>query len=282
MGILKLAARRFVAGDRIDEAMKAVRRLNARNIMATIDFLGENVVSRDDAVKAANEYLLILDQIKVNGLRANVSIKLTMMGLEIDDDFCYENVKRIVERAAELNTFVRIDMEGSPVTQRTLDIFLRLYEDYKNVGIVIQSALHRSEADVAMLNEKQASIRLCKGAYKEPPEIAFPKKEQVNENYLKLAETILTNGKFCAIATHDRNMIGPLRAFIASNNISKDRYEWQMLYGIERKLQEKLAKEGEAIRVYVPYGIDWIGYFSRRMMERKENLFFALKHLFAG
>ncbi len=282
MGLLAFMARRFVAGEDVNAAVRAIRRLNRENILATVDFLGENVTTKEEARFAADQYLVLLDRIDQENILANASIKLTMMGLEIDPDFCVENVSRIIEKAASFGNFVRIDMEGSNVTQVTLDVFYKLRERFDNLGIVIQAYLYRSEEDIRKLVERKESVRLCKGAYKEPESVAFPNKEQVNENYLKLARMLLEGGGRTAIATHDRKMIAPLRTFIAEKGISKERYEWQMLYGIERNLQESLATDGETVRVYVPYGNDWLGYFSRRMLERKENFLFAFKHLFKG
>ncbi len=282
MGLLTLLAKRFIAGLTVHDAMRAVERLNRNGILATIDHLGENVHSREEATAAADEYIRILDEIDKTGVQSNVSVKLTMMGLEIDSYFCAENVARIVKKAKELNNFVRIDMEGSAVTQVTLDVFERLHAEFDNVGIVIQSYLYRSEADVRRLNDDKINIRLCKGAYKEPREIAYPQKEAVNESYLKLARLILTEGGHVGLATHDDKMIEPLMAFIKERNIPTSSYEWQMLYGIRRARQEQLAAAGETVRVYVPYGSDWVGYFSRRMMERKENFFFAFRHFFKG
>ncbi len=282
MGILSFAARRFIAGEHLDDAVTAIQRLNALHISATVDNLGENVKTQEEATKAADAYLDILNAIDKHKLDANVSVKLTMMGMEIDPDFCFQNAGRILKRAQEIGVFVRIDMEGSPVTQLTLDLLDRFRESYDNVGIVIQAYLYRSEEDVRRLAEQGVNVRLCKGAYKEPESIAFPKKEQVNENYLKLGRMLIDGkGKAC-LATHDPKMIEPLAAYIKEKNLPKERYEWQMLYGIERGLQKELADEGHTVRVYVPYGSDWLGYYRRRMMERKENFLFALKHFFGG
>lgn len=282
MRLMTFMARRFVAGDTVTDAMAAVAKLNKLNIMATIDHLGENVHNLDEAKAAADEDVVIFEAIEKHGVNSNVSIKLTMMGLEMDPEFCYENTKRLLEVAKAKKNFVRIDMEGSPVTQATLDIFWRLRQDYDNVGIVLQAYLMRSEEDAKKAAEFGAPVRICKGTYKEPPTIAFPTKEQVNENYLKLAKILLMGKGHVGIATHDRKMINPLRQFIAQNNIPKERYEWQMLYGIERGLQKQLAKEGEPIRIYIPYGTDWLGYSTRRMIERKENFFFVMKHFLRG
>jgi len=282
MGLLEFAAKRFVAGKDIVSAVKGIKKLNKLNILATVDFLGENVSNKSEASEAANEYLVILDEIEKHNLKCNVSLKLTMMGLEIDQDFCFENVLRIVKKAARLDNFVRIDMEGSPVTKATLDVFERLYKDHKNVGIVLQAALFRSLDDARKYSEMGVNIRLCKGAYKEADTIAYSSKIDVNKNYLRICRLLLEGRGKVAIATHDQKMIDPIAAYIKENNIESQRYEWQMLYGIERNTQKNFAKNREAVRVYVPYGNDWLGYFSRRMMERKENFFFALKHFLRG
>jgi proline dehydrogenase len=280
MGLLELAARRFVAGRSIDEAVRAIRQLNDAGIVATVDFLGENVSTKEDATAAADEYLHILGSIQENALNCNVSVKLTMMGMEVDPDFCFENVSRIISKAQELNNFVRIDMEGSAVTKLTLDLFDRFHEKFDNVGIVIQAYLHRSEEDIRRLAETGVNVRLCKGAYKEPAEVAIQKKEDVNSNYLRLGKILLDgNGKAC-IATHDPNMIEPLIAYINERQLPPERYELQMLYGIQRKLQRRMAEDGHTVRIYVPYGTDWLGYFTRRMMERRENFLFAFKQFF--
>ncbi len=282
MGILAFLARRFIAGEGLDDAVAAIRQLNALNISATVDNLGENVKTKEEATRSADAYLDILDAIGTHKLDANVSVKLTMMGMEIDPDFCYENAGRIVNKAKDMGVFVRIDMEGSPVTQLTLDLMRRFRKDYDQVGIVIQAMLRRSEEDIRLLAEEGVNVRLCKGAYKEPDSIAFPKKEDVNENYIKLAKLLIDGqGKVC-LATHDRKMIEPIKAYIEEAKLPKERYEWQMLYGIERDLQKELANQGHNVRVYVPYGSDWLGYYTRRMMERKENFLFAMKHFFGG
>lgn len=282
MRFMTFMARRFVAGDTVTDAMKVVAGLNKLNILATIDHLGENIHNLDEAKAAADEDAVIFEAIEKHEVASNVSIKLTMMGLEIDPEFCYENTKRLLELAKSKKNFLRIDMEGSPVTQITLDTFWRLRAEYDNVGIVLQAYLRRSEEDAKKAAEFGAPVRICKGTYKEPDSIAFPTKEEVNDSYIALAKILLLGKGHVALATHDRKMINPLRQFIAQNNIPKERYEWQMLYGIERSLQKQLAAEGETVRIYIPYGTDWFGYFSRRMIERKENFFFVLKHFLRG
>lgn len=282
MRFLTFMARRFVAGDTVSDAMKAVAALNKHHILATIDHLGENIHTKEEATAAADAYLEIFDAIEKSGVESNASIKLTMMGLEIDPEFCFENVQRLLDRAGKMRNFVRIDMEGSGVTESTIQLFYRLREIHPHVGIVIQAYLRRSEADVRRAAEAGANVRLCKGTYKEPSEIAFPTKEEVNESYLKLAKILLDGKGHVALATHDPKMIEPLKEYIREKNIPRERYEWQMLYGIAREMQRQIAASGDTMRVYVPYGTDWFGYFSRRMIERKENTFFVLKHFLRG
>ncbi len=282
MSLLIIFARRFVAGEELNEAIPAIKNLNEKGIMVTFDHLGENVTSEEMARAAADSYLEILDVIDKEKLNSNVSIKLTQMGLDLGDDFCFTNVSRIVEKAKKLNNFVRIDMEGSQYTQRTLDITYRLFEKYKNVGVVIQAMLIRSENDIRELNKRGIRVRLCKGAYKEPESVAFQKKEQVNENYVKLMKMLLMEGNYPGIATHDEKIIEECKRFVSENKIDHSRFEFQMLYGIRRDLQVSLVKEGFNMRVYVPYGKQWFPYFYRRLRERKENVFFVLKNFFKG
>lgn len=282
MSFLIIFAKRFVAGEELSEAVPKIRELNEKGIMVTFDHLGENVASEEMAVKAADSYLEILDVIQREKLNSNVSIKLTQMGLDLGDEFCLQNVERIVKKAREMNNFVRIDMEGSAYTQRTLDIAYKLFEKYQNVGVVIQAMLLRSEGDIKELNKRGIRVRLCKGAYKEPESVAFQKKEQVNENYVKLMKMLLLEGNYPAIATHDEKIINECKRFVQENKIENSRFEFQMLYGIRRDLQVSLVKEGYNMRVYVPYGKQWFPYFYRRLRERKENVFFVLKNIFKG
>ncbi|MGC9042216.1 MAG: proline dehydrogenase family protein [Myxococcota bacterium] len=282
MSFLYIFAKRFVAGEELSEAIPAIKALNEKGIMVTFDHLGENVTTEEMAKSAADTYLDLLDVIKKEGLNSNVSVKLTQMGLDLGDEFCLNNVERIVKKAQELNNFVRIDMEGSAYTQKTLDITYKLFEKYQNVGVVIQAMLLRSEEDVKELNKRGIRVRLCKGAYKEPASVAYQKKEQVNENYLKLMKILLTEGKYPGIATHDEKIIEECKRYISENKIESSRFEFQMLYGIRRDLQLQLVKEGFNMRVYVPYGKEWFPYFYRRLRERKENLFFVMKNFFKG
>lgn len=275
---------RFVSGETLDDAVKAVRKLNEKNIMATIDHLGENVESREEAERAADVYIEILERIKEEKINSNVSLKLTQMGLDIGDDFCYENLKRIVKKASELKNFVRIDMESSEYTGRTINIFEKLRDEFpENVGIVLQAYLYRTEKDLKNLFKKKfLNVRLCKGAYREPKEIAFPRKKDVNHNFKKLIEVCFENldRVYPAIATHDEKIIEWSIDYVKKKNIPFDKFEFQMLYGIRYELQKKLANDGYKVRVYVPYGKEWYPYFMRRMGERPANIFFVVKNIF--
>ncbi len=279
-------AMRFVAGEKLEDAIRVVAELNKKGIYGTLDHLGENVSSREEAIRAANEYLRILDEIEKSGVKSHASLKLTQMGLDIGFEFCLENVKKIVEKAAKYNNFVRIDMEDSSYTDRTLEIFYKLHEEFGNhVGIVIQAYLYRSENDIKDLIKVGANVRLCKGAYKEPPEVAFPRKKDVDSNYIKLMKMLLDaheKGVHTAIATHDENIINFAENYVRSNSIPEGKFEFQMLYGIRRDLQFKLAERGHTMRVYIPYGTEWYPYFMRRLAERPANVFFVVKNLLKG
>lgn len=275
-------ARRFVAGEKLDEAIAAIRELNGKGFTATMDNLGENVHTEQAATAAGDEYLRILDAIQKSGVNSNVSLKLTQFGLGLSEDFCHHNVERVVKRAAELNNFVRIDMEGSPVTTVTLRIFSELRSRYENVGIVVQAYLFRTEKDIEELLKQNARIRLCKGAYKEPPEISFEKKSGTDANFVKLSRMLLQSGIYHGIATHDPSMIEAVKEFAKKETITADKYEFQMLYGIRRDLQEQLIRDGYRVRIYVPYGNEWYSYLMRRMAERPANLLFVMRNLVRG
>ena len=253
-------ARRFVAGEKLDEAIGAIRILNSKGFTVTMDNLGENVHTEQAAIAAGDEYLRILEAIQKSSVNSNVSLKLTQFGLALSEDLCHHNVERVVKRASELNNSVRIDMEGSPVTDVTLRIFTELRSRYENVGIVIQAYLFRSEKDIAELLKHGARIRLCKGAYKEPPEISFEKKSDTDANFVKLTQILLKSGLYHAIATHDPTMIQAAKEFAQKEKITSDKYEFQMLYGIRRDLQEQLIRDGYRVRIYVPYGTEWYSY----------------------
>ena len=280
MKLLTRMARSFVAGETAEDAIKNVRKLNEKSIMATLDGLGESVKDKETAEKAVNAYLDLLGAIPKAGINSHVSLKLTQMGLDIDTEYCYQNIDRIVGKAKMLGNFVRVDMEGTPHTQRTLDIFHRLRQKYDNVGIVVQAYLYRTEKDVRELNKIKAKIRICKGAYKEPDALAIQKMKDIRANFIKLSELAFTEGVYPAIATHDDRLIKWTKEYTAANSIPNDRFEFQYLFGIRNKTFRKLAEEGYRVRCYVPFGTHWLPYTLRRLRERKENLFFVIKHLF--
>lgn len=279
---MQLGAKRFIAGENIEQAAKAVKELNNEGLVATIDHVGESVFTREDAITATEEAIHIFDVIEKYQLNSNVSVKLTQLGLNIDRDFCYQNMDRIAAAAKEHNNFVRIDIEDSPVVDITIDIFKRLVEKYgkEHVGLVLQSYLYRTENDVKELGKLGVNFRIVKGAYKEPKEVAFPQKKDVDDNYNKLVALHLKNGNYTAIASHDEKIIEETKRFVKENKIPNDQFEFQMLYGIRNGLQRQLVKEGYKVRVYTPYGEDWYAYFSRRIAERPANALFILKSLF--
>ena len=273
-------ARRFVAGETIETALEAVRGLNADGITATLDFLGEDVLDAAEAQRTREAYLAMLAAIERSGAQTNVSVKLTALGLLIDDDLCTANLTTILERAAPLaDPFVRIDMEGSAVTSETLRVFERVYAQHRNVGPVIQAYLKRSADDIERAIELGARVRLCKGAYQEPADIAFQDMLAIRREYLRLAEALLTRGVYPGIATHDEKLILAVKEIARSREIANDRFEFQLLYGVRPELQRGLVAEGYRVRVYVPFGTHWAGYFYRRITERRENALFALRSM---
>ncbi|MGH9939402.1 MAG: proline dehydrogenase family protein [Blastocatellia bacterium] len=278
----KQVTRRFIAGENIDDAITAILELNRAGVTATFDHLGESTTSRAEAESDVREYLRALDRIEATGVNSNVSVKLTQLGLDIDEEYCLQNTRRIVEAAKRHNNFVRVDMEDSSKTDATLRIFKRLYGDYGNVGIVLQAYLYRTGKDVDDALAMGARIRLCKGAYKEPEDVAFPEKGAVDANFVKLMKKLLKSGVYHGIATHDEKMIIATREFAAGEGVSRDAFEFQMLYGVRRDLQLKLARDGYRMRIYVPYGEHWYPYFMRRLAERPANVWFVLKNLFKG
>lgn len=281
-GLFKRLTTRFIAGETIDEAVAAIRDLNARGCTASFDHLNESVGAIAEAEAEVREYLDVLTRIDESGIESNVSIKLTQFGLEIDPELAYRNARRVVQAAAGRGNFVRVDMEGSNVTQATIDVFKRLRAEFglNDVGIVVQSYLYRTMDDVRDLLKIPARIRLCKGAYNEPPEVAYPDKKAVDDNYVRVMQVLLSSGVYHGIATHDPKMIAATIDFAQRENIGKDAFEFQMLYGIRRDLQEQLAKDGYRMRVYVPYGKHWYPYFMRRLAERPANIWFVVKNLF--
>ncbi|HMD31599.1 MAG TPA: proline dehydrogenase family protein [Candidatus Acidoferrales bacterium] len=278
--IARRTARRFVAGEGLDEALAAARAANEAGMKVSLDFLGENVASREDAARAREMYFGVFDRIAREKLDANVSLKLTQLGLDFGADFCLEQMLPIVKHAGSLGNFVRIDMEGSAYTQRTIEMARSLRGESAAVGTVVQAYLHRTEQDVRGLLEAGCRMRLCKGAYMEPPEIAFAEKKDVDANYVKLMQILLPSGVYHGIATHDPAMIAATKQFAAERSIAKDKFEFQMLYGIRPDLQRELIREGYNMRVYIPYGSDWFPYFMRRLAERPANMVFILRNLF--
>jgi len=269
-------ARRFVPGETLDDALDVVRALNARGISASLDLLGESTNNEREARAARDEYLRMLDRIHQTRLDANVSVKLTAMGLDIDHELCVGVMQDILALAQQYDSFVRIDMEASAYTEDTLRMFEeRLYPTYKaNVGVVLQSYLYRTFADVEHMNALRARVRICKGAYKEPPSVAYPEKKDVDANYVKCMRELMLNGNYPGIATHDPAMINDAKRWAKEQGIAKDRFEFQMLYGIRRDLQQSLVKEGYRMRVYVPFGTQWYPYLMRRLAERPANVAF--------
>lgn len=273
-------AKRFVAGETIDSALAAVAELNASGLTATLDFLGEDVFSAEEARRTRDTYFAMLAAIKAAGVRTNVSVKLTALGLRSDESLCAEHLGAIVRHASALpDPFVRVDMEGSAVTDATLRVFEKTYATQQNVGPVIQAYLKRSPADVEGLIAAGARVRLCKGAYAEPESIAHQAMPVIRREYLRMAEALLSRGNYPGIATHDELIIAAVKAYAAEHAIGKDRFEFQLLYGVRPDLQKTLATEGYNVRVYVPFGTHWAGYFYRRVTERKENAFLALRAL---
>jgi proline dehydrogenase len=273
---------RFVAGEELEEAIEAVRQLNLKKMSASLDHLGESITAEAETRREVIEYTRILDTISERGLDSNVSVKPTQLGLDVSRELFYENARALVEAASRHQNFVRIDMEDSPRTDATLAVFRQLREEFTNVGIVIQAYLYRSEKDIADLLKIGARIRLCKGAYKEPEPVAFPKKEDVDANFIKLMKILLVSNVYHGIATHDEKMIEATKQFAKEEGIAPDRYEFQMLYGVRRDLQEKLIGDGYRMRVYVPYGRYWYPYFMRRLAERPANVWFILKNMMKG
>ena len=272
---------RFIAGENIDEAVAAIREMNARGCSASFDHLNESVGSVAGTEAEVREYLDVLARIDETGIDSNISIKLTQFGLKLDPELAYRNARRIVADAARRGIFVRVDMEGSSGTQATIDLFKRLRAEFglNDVGIVVQSYLYRTMDDVRDLLKIPARIRLCKGAYNEPPEVAFPEKKAVDDNYVGVMQALLSSGVYHGIATHDPKMIDATVEFAQREGIVKEAFEFQMLYGIRRDLQEQLARDGYRLRVYVPYGKHWYPYFMRRLAERPANIWFVLKNL---
>ena len=278
-GVSRRVARRFVAGETLDDAIAAARNVNSAGQSASLDLLGENVTDEAGARRVAEGYFATFDRIAREKLDANVSLKLTQLGLDLSESLCEELIEKIVAYATGMGNFVRIDMEGSAYTQRTVEITKRVRAKYAGTGTVMQSYLYRTEKDIEDLLQAGCRMRLCKGAYNEPPDVAFAKKADVDANYVKLMKMLLASGIYHGIATHDPAMIQATKDFVRDNNIGRDKFEFQMLYGIRTDLQKQLAREGYRLRIYIPYGTDWFPYFMRRLAERPANLMFFLRSL---
>jgi len=277
--LARRGASRFVAGETLDEAVTAVRALNGRGIAASLDLLGESVKEASSAGEAAGQIAAVVDRIAAERLDCNVSIKLTQIGFDLGPAVVRENARRILDRARKHGIFIRVDMEGSAYTQKTLDLFEgELFPEYGRdlVGIVVQSYLYRTRDDVARLIGRGARVRLCKGAYKEPAAVAYPLKADVDRSYAELMELLIERGLYPGIATHDEALLVRARRFVEARRIPHDRFEFQMLYGVRRDLQDQLVKDGYRLRVYVPFGTQWYPYFMRRLAERPANIAFIL------
>jgi proline dehydrogenase len=271
-------ARRFVAGETIEEAVAAVRAVSARGLLLTLDYLGESTATPEGASEATREYLRIIDVIVRGDIERNISLKLTQLGLDVDRATSIDNLRRILEPAGQHGFFVRIDMESSQYTEETIQVFETLWQQgYRNIGLVLQSYLKRTSRDLERVSTLGAPIRLVKGAYKEPREAAFPSKEEVDASFVELMKRLLDTGVYPAIATHDARIIDETKRYATAKGYSKDRFEFQLLYGIRRDLQTKLMNEGYRVRVYVPFGRQWYPYFMRRIGERPANIWFVVK-----
>jgi proline dehydrogenase len=277
---LRFGAARFVAGETIDMAVDKIKDLNRNGLAVTIDYLGEFVDNEIEANEMADNSIIAIKAIGKHNLDSQLSLKMTSMGMDISNEVVMRNMRRILDAAKENNVFVTIDMEDYSRCQTTIDIFKKLREDYENVGTVIQAYLYRTEKDIEDLNSLHPNLRLVKGAYKESPEVAFPEKKDVDDNYKKIIKMHLLNGNYTAIASHDEAIIEYTKQLVKEHNIPNDQFEFQMLYGIRNERQLELVKEGYKMRVYVPYGTDWYGYFMRRLAERPANVAFVLKGMF--
>ena len=275
-GLAQKFARRFVAGETPEEALDAVRELNEKGITASLDLLGESVTNEAEARQAGRDYIRLLDLIRERNVDANVSVKLTAMGLDISEELCISVMHEVLDRARQHRNFVRLDMESSAYTEKTLRLFEeRLYPMYpENVGIVLQSYLYRTAADVERAIELKCRVRLCKGAYKEPASVAYPEKADVDASYVRCMQELVRHANYPGLATHDERIIREVKKFVAEQRIAHDRFEFQMLYGVRRDLQERLVAEGYRMRVYVPFGTQWYPYLMRRLAERPANVAF--------
>ena len=280
--VFRRLAWRFVAGETLDDAIRVVKEANEQGVCGTLDLLGENTRSLEDAESTAREIVSILDRIRSEGVDCNVSVKPTQLGLDLGDEPCLRNLSSIVAHARQLGNFIRVDMEDSSCTEKTLDVVRRVYAETGNVGAVIQAYLYRSESDARLLVKEGIRIRLCKGAYLEPDTVAFRRKADTDASFVRIMKVLLDSRLYHAIATHDETMISATRAYAEARGIPRDGFEFQMLYGIRRDLQQSLAREGYRVRIYIPYGGRWYPYLMRRLAERPANLMFIARNLFRG
>ncbi|MBN1637904.1 MAG: proline dehydrogenase family protein [Ignavibacteriales bacterium] len=278
--VVYLFAKRYIAGKTLPAAMETTKKLNSKSIVATMDVLGEAISTKEEAIIAKQEILELLQAIHDNKLDSNVSVKPTQLGLLIDKDFCYDNVKEIVLKAKELNNFIRLDMEDSPTTDLIIELYRRIKTEFENVGIVVQAYLKRTIDDIKQLNKEGGHYRLCKGIYIEPEEIAFKKKQEVRDKFLGALELMLDDGNYVGIATHDKYLIDKSYQMIKEKNISKDKFEFQMLYGVKERLRDKINDDGFKIRIYVPFGEHWYAYSIRRLQENPVMAWHITKSIF--
>jgi proline dehydrogenase len=278
--VVHIFAKKYIAGEKLDDAVRVVKNLNAKGIVATMDVLGEAVNTREESEQAMNECLTVLDAINQHKLDSNLSLKPTQLGLIIDKQFCYEQITSILEKAKSYNNFIRIDMEDSSTTDATLELHNKLKEKYSNVGVVVQCYLKRAYDDVVKQNRLGTNYRVCKGIYIEPAEIAFKERQQVRDNFLKVLGKILDDGNYVGIATHDDNLVKGAYDLLKKKNISKDKYEFQMLYGVKEDLRDKIKADGHKIRVYVPFGEHWYNYSVRRLQENPNMAWYITKSIF--
>lgn len=280
--VVKIFANKYIAGDNINDAVKTVKSLNAKGYMATMDVLGESITDKKEAIKSKDENIEVLDAISKNNLDCNLSVKLTMLALTLDKEFCYSLFREIVSYANSKNIFIRIDMEDSSVTEVTIEILEKIRQEFKNVGIVIQAYLHRSENDIKRLLKTGTTFRICKGIYVEPESIAIKGYQEIRDNYLKILRLALENGAYCGIATHDEYLVNGAETIIKELGLSKDKYEFQMLLGVRENLRDQILKKGHNVRIYVPFGIRWYEYSIRRFKENPEVAKHVLKSIFSN
>lgn len=278
--VVHIFAKKYIAGEQLDDAIKAVKELNANGIYATMDVLGEAISNKDEALEAKKDILAVIDAIKTHNLKSGVSVKPTQMGLMLDYEFAYEQFKEIIRKAHENNIFVRIDMEDSSTTDKTLELYQQLNQEFNRIGIVLQAYMRRTVDDIKKLNPQGADYRLCKGIYVEPASVAYKGFQEVRDNFIKGLELILNNGNYVGIATHDDYLIDKSYEMIESRGLEKDKYEFQMLYGVKEKLRDKINKDGHKVRVYVPFGTHWYAYSVRRLQENPQLAWYITKSIF--